>query len=292
MLDLEGLELTPAEREILACPQVYGVILFARNYVNKKQLKELTSSIKENNPSLLIGVDHEGGRVQRFQAEFSAIPAASEFGNLYDKDPQTAEKQLGMAAKIVAQELKDVGIDINFAPVLDLDYGKNTAIGNRSFSSDKNIVASLGKIYVQELENHGIKAVAKHFPGHGYATADSHVEFAIDTRDYQSIAENDLWPFQEVIKQGIFGIMPAHVIYAAGDEHAAGFSEYWLKKVLRDALKFKGTIFSDDLNMFAASSVGDMPARVDRALRACCDVVLICNNRKGVLQTLEANLCN
>jgi len=292
MLDLEGLELTPAEREILAYPQVYGVVLFARNYANKKQLKKLTVSIKEINHGLLIGVDHEGGRVQRFQTEFTVIPAASEFGDLYDKDPEVAEKQLEVAAQTVAQELKDVGIDINFAPVLDLDYGKNSAIGNRSFSGDKNIVAALGKIYVQELEGYGIKTVAKHFPGHGYAIADSHVEFATDARDYQSIAENDLCPFQEVVKQGIFGIMPAHVVYAAVDKNAAGFSQYWLRDILRDSLKFKGTIFSDDLNMFAASSVGDMSVRVNRALEAGCDVVLICNNREGVLQTLEENLCN
>ena len=292
MLDLEGIELMPAERELLAHPQIYGVILFARNYANKKQLKELTASIKCINPALLIGVDHEGGRVQRFQKEFTAIPEAAEFGLLYDKDQLTAENKLKTMGQTVAQELKDVGIDINFAPVLDLDYGKNPAIGNRSFSKDKNVVASLGEIYVQGLERHGIKAVAKHFPGHGFVNADSHVAFAVDSRDYPAISENDLYPFIEVIKQGVFGVMPAHVIYSAVDAHAAGFSAYWLQNILRDSLKFKGTIFSDDLNMFAASGVGAIPTRAAIALEAGCDVVLICNNRKGVLQTLEANLCN
>lgn len=292
MFDVGGWELTPEEREILAHPAVYGVILFARNYVDKKQLKKLTADIKQIDSSLLIGVDQEGGRVQRFQEEFTAIPAAVEFGRLYDKNPQSAENDLKKTFGIVAQELKDVGIDINFAPVLDLNYGTNKVINDRSFHADKKIVAHLGKIYAQELARGGIKAVAKHFPGHGFAEADSHVAFAVDERDDQTIADNDLYPFAEVIQQGIFGIMPAHVVYAAVDKNAAGFSKYWLRDILRASLKFKGVIFSDDLNMFAASNVGNMPARAIRALDAGCDVVLICNNRNGVQQTLEVNLCS
>ena len=286
MLDLEGLVLTPDERELLAHPCVYGVILFTRNYATKQQLKELIAGIKSINAALVIGVDQEGGRVQRLRDEFYPLPAAAEIGKCYDENPTVAENRLRALTKINAQELKEVGIDLNFAPVLDLAYGQSKVIGSRSFHAQPEVVARLGAIYIQELQRYGVRAVAKHFPGHGYATADSHFAVAADERDESAIIANDLVPFVAAIANHVDGIMPGHVIYSKVDEMPAGFSSSWLQKILRQQLKFIGTIFSDDLTMFAASGAGDLSNRVEQALRAGCDVVLICNNRKGVKEII------
>jgi len=288
MLDVEGAALTAAECAMLIHSSIYGVVLFARNYENKQQLTALIADIKKINHNLQIAVDHEGGRVQRFLEGFYQVPSALEMGRRYDQTPDLALNELKKIAQIMARELKEVGIDINFAPVVDVEYSRNSALYGRSFHEDYKKVAVLGKVYARELEQHGIKAVAKHFPGHGYAQADSHFAFAIDERDYQTISEHDLYPFAEVIKQGIFGIMAAHVVYDKVEQNVAGFSSFWLRKILRDKLKFEGTVFSDDLNMFAAGSGGNMRERVQCALHAGCDVVLICNNREGVRQVIES----
>jgi len=275
------------ERELLTHPQVYGVILFTRNYVNRGQLKHLITEIRKINRSLMIAIDHEGGNVQRLREEFSRIPAAAAMGKLYDENPAAAEKAVSTLAELVAQELKEMEIDINFAPVLDLNYGRNPAIGTRSFHANKNVVAFLGGVYIRELERRGVKAVAKHFPGHGYVDCDSHIATAVDDRSYATIAANDLLPFVTAIKQGVFGIMSSHVIYSAVDKFPATFSAYWLQNILREKLGFQDLIFSDDLNMYAASEVGDMITRATSAWQAGCNVVLICNNRTGVVQVLD-----
>lgn len=287
IIDVQGLELTPEDREILTHPFVGGVILFARNYTNPQQLRALTTAIRQVNPELLITVDHEGGRVQRFREGFTRIPPAAEFGKLYTTNPQLALIELAKAVTTMISELHAVGVDFSFAPVLDVDYGQNTVIGDRSFNQTPEIVAQLGAAYIDAVHANNGFAVGKHFPGHGGVRNDTHVAVAVDERDMTTILANDLLPFQIAIEHKIDAIMLAHVIYKAIDPNPATFSSYWIKNVLREKLNFRGIIFSDDLNMQAASIVGDFDVRVKLALDAGCNKVLICNNRDGVKKILK-----
>lgn len=288
MLDLQGTALDDEEREMLQHPLVGGVILFTRNYENPQQLAALIGEIHAlRNPPLLIAVDHEGGRVQRFRQGFTRLPAMRRFGEIYDKDRRRARQLAEQAGWVMASELRAVGVDFSFAPVLDLDYGVSGVIGDRSFHRRPEVVAELANAVMQGMHKAGMAATGKHFPGHGAVEADSHEAIPVDSRHFEDIAAEDIKPFERLIDNGMAGVMPAHVIYEKVDSRPAGFSPFWLKEVLRQRLEFQGVIFSDDLNMEGASVAGDPLARAEAALAAGCDVALICNNRAGALQILR-----
>ena len=289
MLDLDGVEITPQEREILSHPLVGGVILFTRNFASVEQLEALVQSLHEiRSPRLLIAVDHEGGRVQRFRDGFTALPAAAHFGQVYNEDPQLARHLAEVAGWLMAVELRAVGIDFSFTPVLDVDHGVSEVIGDRAFHQDPIVVTELARSYIKGMNEAGMAATGKHFPGHGGVEADSHIAIPVDKREYNDIYAHDILPFKRLAQQGLAAVMPAHVIYSKVDKLPAGFSPYWLKEILRKRLGFQGVIFSDDLNMEGASIMGDSyTERAHAALAAGCDMILMCNNRAGALEILD-----
>ena len=279
MLDVEGLELTAADRERLAHPLVGGVILFTRNYADRAQLAALTASIRAlRDPALVIGVDHEGGRVQRFRAGFTAIPPMRLLGETWDRDVAQAARDAEALGRTIAGELRPFAIDFSFAPVLDLAYGSSAVIGDRAFHRNPNAVAHLATALRRGLNAGGMAAVGKHFPGHGFVAADSHTDVPVDGRPMAAIAADDLVPFGALVRGGLEAVMPAHVIYPEIDAKPAGYSRIWLKEILRGRLGFDGMIFSDDLGMAGAHTAGDIVARAEAAVEAGCDVVLVCND--------------
>jgi beta-N-acetylhexosaminidase len=288
MLDVAGLELTPDDIERLQHPQVGGVILFARNFAAPLQLIQLAYSIRElRSPQLLVCVDHEGGRVQRFRHGFTTIPAMTELGKLWDRDPAQALAAARGCGFVIASELQAHGVDFSFTPVLDVDYGESSVIGDRALHHDPHTVAVLGEALQAGLNAAGMSSVGKHFPGHGYVRADSHHEIPIDERTLTEISATDLVPFQRMARSGMGGMMPAHVIYPKVDSKAAGFSSVWLQKILREKLGFDGLIFSDDLSMEGASTAGGVMSRANSALNAGCDMVLLCNDPRAQDTLLE-----
>jgi len=289
MLDIDGTELTPEDRELLRHPAVGGVILFARNYESPAQLAALTRAIHGlREPRLLIGVDQEGGRVQRFRIGFTRLPPAGRFGALHRHQPQRARQAAERIGWLMAAELRAVGVDFSFAPVLDLDRGVSRVIGDRAFAHGVNAVSDLAIAWTAGVHAAGMAAVGKHFPGHGGIAADSHEELPVDLRPLGDLTIEDLVPFARLIDHGLEAIMPAHVVYAQIDPYPAGFSRYWLGDVLRGQLGFQGVVFSDDLNMAAAGAGGDYRERARAALDAGCDVLLICNNRPAAVETVGA----
>lgn len=289
MVDLGGIELDAEDRELLQDPGVGGVILFARNYVSPRQLTELTSAIHAlREPRLLIGVDQEGGRVQRFRDGFSRLPAPGRIGDLFRRDPAGASAACGAVAWLMAAELRAGGVDFSFAPVLDLDRGQSRVIGDRSFGGSIELVEILAASWRAGAGRAGMASVGKHFPGHGGVEADSHSELPSDDRDWVTLALEDLVPFERLINQGLEAVMPAHVVYPRIAPDPAGFSPFWLREVLRGRLGFQGVIFSDDLNMAAAEAGGGYGERARAALEAGCDMLLICNNRPAAWEILEA----
>jgi beta-N-acetylhexosaminidase len=288
MLDVAGLELTPDDLERLQHPQVGGVILFARNFAAPLQLIQLAYSIRElRSPQLLVCVDHEGGRVQRFRHGFTTIPAMTELGKLWDRDPAQALAAARGCGFVIASELQAHGVDFSFTPVLDVDYGESSVIGDRALHHDPHTVAVLGEALQAGLNAAGMSSVGKHFPGHGYVRADSHHEVPIDERTLTEISATDLVPFQRMARSGMGGMMPAHVIYPKVDSKPAGFSSVWLQKILREKLGFDGLIFSDDLSMEGASTAGGVMSRANAALNAGCDIVLLCNDPRAQDTLLE-----
>lgn len=284
MLDLQGLELTFEEREILQHPQVGGIILFTRNFTHPEQLLNLIRDIRRSSHQyLVIAVDQEGGRVQRFREGFTRLPALESIGKITDK--RQACYLAEQHAWLMAAELLAMGVDFSFAPVLDLAKGVSQVIGDRAFHRDPKIVSMLAKSYISGLSQAGMASVGKHFPGHGTVSLDSHTEIPVDARTFDQIAKDDLIPFKECANQ-LTGIMPAHIVYSAVDSLPAGFSEFWLQKILRQQLNFKGIIFSDDLSMEGASQIGDVLMRARAALKAGCDMVLVCNDRPNALRVL------
>ena len=278
MIDVVGLDLSPEEREMLAHPLVGGVILFARNYVSREQLRVLTKAIHAlRSPPLLIAVDHEGGRVQRFVEGFTRLPPMRALGTVYDQDRALAQNLAGALGVVLAAELAEPGVDFSFTPVVDIDFGSSSVIGDRAFHADPTAVATLASALIAGMARVGMGAVGKHFPGHGYVRADSHHEVPLDERDFAAIEANDLAPYKRLISQGLAGIMPAHVIYPRVDSRPAGFSPVWLKDILRAKLGFDGMIFSDDLSMEGASVAGGIVDRARAALGAGCDMALVCN---------------
>lgn len=288
MLDVVGTELTADDIRRIQHPLVGGVILFKRNYTTNAQLKALTASIHQvRQPPLLIAVDHEGGRVQRFRDGFTKIPPMREFGKIWDQNPKHAKALALDAGWILAAELRAHGVDFSFTPVLDMDYGDSLVIGDRAFHLDPRAISDLAFSLMQGLKKAGMAAVGKHFPGHGFVVADSHVSMPIDEREFDQIAQHDMQPFRMLIDDGIPAIMPAHVIYPKVDDKPAGFSARWVQKILRERLGFNGAIFSDDLSMEAASVGGDVTTRALAALNAGCDMVLLCNQPAMADELLE-----
>ncbi len=289
MLDVDGHTLTAEDKAILEHPLVGGVILFSRNFSSVEQLEALVKAIHAiRSPQLLVAVDHEGGRVQRFRDGFSSIPAAGRIGLLYEHDQNRARHLAKMTGWLMAVELRAIDIDFSFAPVLDIDYGVSEVIGNRAFHHDANILSELATAYMQGMHEAGMAATGKHFPGHGAVKEDSHTDIPIDTRDYKDLVARDIVPFKRLIAQGLAGIMPAHVIYKKVDERPAGFSSFWLQDILRNKLNFQGVIFSDDLDMAGAGVMGESYTdRAAAALEAGCDMVLICNNRPAAISVLD-----
>ena len=290
MLDIGGTRLTAADKTKLLHPAVGGVILIARNYSSLAQLTQLTAEIHAlRNPPLLIAVDHEGGRVQRFRTEFTRLPPMRELGRIWDEHPRQARHLARQMGYVLAAELRAAGVDFSFTPVLDMDYGTSCVIGDRAIHGEPEAIADLAHSLMSGLKSGGMNAVGKHFPGHGCIQADSHLELPVDQRAYADIEMNDMVPFRKMIDLGMIGIMPAHVIYPKVDSRPAGFSEVWLKKILRGELEFEGCIFSDDLNMEGAAFAGTVLQRAESALHAGCDMVLICNNPDAA-DTLLAEL--
>lgn len=281
MLDVAGLTLAADEKDKINHPNTGAVIIFSRNYQNPEQVTELINSIRAaRNGKLLIAVDQEGGRVQRFQQGFTRLPPAAS----YAQAPELAEP----AGWLMAAELLAVGVDFSFAPVLDIDCGVSDIIGNRSFSTDPKLATRLSSLFRKGMNAAGMAATGKHFPGHGAVALDSHLTLPVDERDLDSIRAKDLLPFKQLIEEGLEGIMPAHVVYPKIDPNPAGFSPFWIGQILRKELNFNGTVFSDDLSMKGAASVGDFPERARLAQLAGCDMILVCNNPAAADQVLES----
>lgn len=288
MLDIAGTELTAEDRRRLVHPLAGGVILFSRNYSGPEQLAVLTADIHAlRHPPLVIAVDHEGGRVQRFRDGFTLIPPMRELGRAWDAGPQHGRQLATEAGFVLAAELRAHGVDLSLAPVLDIDHGESSVIGDRALHSDPRAVAELARALLQGFKQAGMSGVGKHFPGHGYVRGDSHLEVPVDDRPYEQIDAADLAPFRRLIDAGLGGIMPAHVIYSRVDDRPAGFSQLWLKQVLRGRLGFGGVVFSDDLSMEGASVAGGVVERAEAAFAAGCDMAIVCNNPASIDELLE-----
>ena len=278
MLDVVGTRLSAEDEARLRHPLVGGVILFKRNYESPEQLAELTAAIHALRSSpLLIAVDHEGGRVQRFRDGFTKIPPMRELGKLWDSHPHRARHLAQQTGYVLAAELRGCGVDFSFTPVLDVDHGQSCVIGDRAFHSDPQAIAELAHSLLLGLRQGGMHTVGKHFPGHGYVQADSHLAIPVDDRAFVDIELCDLVPFRQMISFGLTAVMPSHVIYPRIDSRPAGFSPVWLKDILRGQMGFEGCIFSDDLSMEGATVAGGIVQRAQAALNAGCDMVLVCN---------------
>jgi len=289
VLDPAGPALGDDDRRRLLHPAAGGVILFAHNYESPEQLLALTEEISRlREPELPISVDHEGGRVQRFAQGFTTLPPMRRLGVLWDRNREAGKRAARAVGTVIAAELGAHGVDFSFTPVLDLDYGASAVIGHRAFHYDPVAVGALAAQLIEGLAGGGMAAVGKHFPGHGFAGADSHVAVPRDERAVKDLFRKDLPPYEAAIKAGLAAVMPAHVIYPQADAEPAGYSRYWLQEVLRGKLGFGGLIFSDDLSMEGASTAGGVPERARAALAAGCDQVLLCQKPKEQEALLEA----
>lgn len=289
MLDVEGLVLNEHDRKRLLHPQTGGVILFSRNYQSPEQLQALVREIHAlRAPRLIVAVDQEGGRVQRFREGFQRLPAMGLLGDLYDKDQAQAISMAETTGWVMAAELLYYGIDLSFAPVLDLGHKISTVIGDRAFHTHPEVIVRLANALIRGMKQAGMEAVGKHFPGHGSVEGDSHHVMPFDRRAESTIMSNDLIPFQRVIDNHLTGIMMAHVIYEKVDPMSAGFSQHWIQQVLRQQLGFEGVVFSDDLNMAGAEIAGNFSQRAAASLEAGCDMLLVCNNPEGADEVLES----
>lgn len=285
MLDVAGLTLNAEDIRRIQHPLTGGVILFARNYKNRKQLTALTLAIHAARPGVLIAVDHEGGRVQRFKTDgFTKLPAMRALGALWEHDVLQATKLATATGFVLAAELRACGVDLSFTPVLDLDHGESGVIGDRAFHRDARVVTLLAKSLNHGLMLAGMANCGKHFPGHGFVKADSHVAIPVDQRSLKAIMAEDAAPY-DWLGLGLSAVMPAHVIYPKVDKHPAGFSKKWLS-ILRNQMQFEGVIFSDDLSMEGASVAGSVLDGAHAALAAGCDMVLICNSPEKADQLL------
>lgn len=286
MFDLVGPALHQEEKELLLHPAAGGVIFFTRNYENPRQIAGLVESIRALRPQLLIAVDHEGGRVQRFREGFTSLPPAARYAER--SAPEEIASTLETAGWLMAAELRAVDIDFSFAPVLDVERGVSQVIGDRSFSRDAEAAGEYALAFSLGMKRAGMASVGKHFPGHGAVALDSHHALPQDPRPFSEISAIDLQPFRKLIGQGLEGVMPAHVVYSQVDDRPAGFSGRWIGEVLRKDLAFEGAVFSDDLAMEGASFAGGYPDRARLALDAGCDMVLLCNRPEAIGFVLES----
>jgi beta-N-acetylhexosaminidase len=288
VLDIAGFELTSEDRERLSHPLAGSVILFTRNYQSPEQLAALTKGIHElRSPSLLIAVDHEGGRVQRFREGFTRLPPMRKLGEIWDHSSHRARQLAHQTGYVLAAELRACGVDFSFTPVLDLDYGSSSVIGDRACHRNPQAVGELAHNLMLGLREGGMASCGKHFPGHGFVRADSHIAMPVDERSFADLEMDDLIPFKQMIDFGLQAVMPAHVIYPKVDARPAGFSPVWLQDILRKRLGFNGVIFSDDLSMEGASVAGGPVERAEAAFEAGCDMVLLCNNPASADQLLD-----
>ena len=287
MVDVAGLELTPEDRDVLRHPLVGSVILFTRNYASSEQLSRLVADIHAvRSPALIVGVDQEGGRVQRFRPGFSALPPLRRIGHEFDLDAKhglTLARSMGW---LMAAEIRAHGIDLSFAPCVDLDYGVSEVIGDRAFHAKPEAVAQLALAYMAGMKDAGMAATAKHFPGHGAVVADSHQSLPVDRRDWQALAD-DVLPYRRLIANALPGVMVAHVMFPAEDAAPASLSRRWIQNALREELRFEGAVFTDDLSMGGAAEFGDIVHRARAALAAGCDVLPVCNDRASVAKLLD-----
>ena len=287
MIDLEGTVLQPEERELLAHPSVGSVILFARNYAEPEQLTRLIADIHAvRSPALIVGVDHEGGRVQRFRAGFSKLPPLRRIGHEHDADPQAGAALARELGWLMAAELRAHGVDLSFAPCVDLDYGVSEVIGDRALHADPAVVGALAVAYQAGMRSAGMAATAKHFPGHGAVVADSHHALPVDRRRLVDL-DADIAPYRLLIANGLAGVMVAHVLYPEVDAVPASASARWIRGILRDELRFQGVVFADDLSMVGAAAVGGIVERAERGLAAGCDVLPVCNHRPSAIAVIE-----
>ena len=289
MLDIDGTGLSPADRDLLKEPATGGVILFTRNYESVEQIADLVAEIRAlRSPPLLVAVDHEGGRVQRFREGFTAIPPMRRIGREYDRDAASAIAAARSAGWMIASELRAVGIDLCFAPCLDLDWGVSDIIGNRAFHDKPEVVSELAAEFCRGLRSAGMAAVGKHFPGHGAVLLDSHLRLPVDRREYGHVLD-DMRPYEQLVGSGhLPGVMLAHIVYEQMDAMPAGFSEFWIQRELRSRLGFGGAVFCDDLSMKATRDYGSMADRARLALDAGCDMILVCNDRDAAHQAVDA----
>ena len=286
MLDCAAYELSAQEREMLEHPLVGGVILFTRNYYDKAQLKALIRAIRQAaRQPLLIAVDHEGGRVQRFRTGFTELPAMGAILPAVNYDMAKASELANACGQILACELRELDIDMSFGPVLDID-GCSTVIGDRALADNAEAVIALASAIIEGMQTQGMPVTGKHFPGHGSVVADSHIALPVDERTFSEIEHTDMVVFKQLINK-LDAVMPAHVIYEQVDPQPAGFSEFWLQSVLRQQMQFDGVVFSDDLSMHGASVAGGYSQRAQQALQAGCNMVLACNNTAGAIDILD-----
>jgi len=287
MVDVAGTELTAEDRRVLAHPLVGAVILFTRNFSSVAQLEVLVREIRAvRRPPLLVTVDHEGGRVQRFRTGFTELPPQRAIGRVYDLDPDAGRRLAWQCGWLLAAELRAVGIDLSFAPCVDLDHGVSEVIGDRAYHRRPEAVATLAVACMQGMRAAGMAATAKHFPGHGAVVADSHKSLPVDRRPLTELGE-ELLPYQRLIANGLTSVMVAHVLFPEVDPSPAGFSRRWIQQELRWGMGFTGAVFSDDLSMGGAAFAGTVPERARRALAAGCDILSVCNDRQAVLATLD-----
>jgi len=287
MVDVSGLELTPEDRDVLRHPLVGSVILFTRNYADSEQLGRLVADIHAvRTPALVVAVDQEGGRVQRFRPGFCSLPSLRRIGHEFDVDARAGVALARSMGWLMAAELRAHGVDLSFAPCVDLDYGVSEVIGDRAFHARPEVVAQLALAYMTGMKDAGMAATAKHFPGHGAVVADSHKSLPVDRRPWSELGD-DLLPYRRLIANGLPGVMVAHILFPAVDPAPSSLSRRWIQNALREEMRFEGAVFTDDLSMGGAAEYGDIVARAEAALDAGCDVLPVCNDRPSVARLLD-----
>ncbi len=286
MLDIQGTELCNEDKACISHPMCGGLILFSRNFHSSAQIRSLIASIRRIKQDIIIAVDQEGGRVQRFKQDFTLLPPIASLGNLFQAHPDLALQRARQFGELMAMEVLSVGCDISFSPVLDLGLESSQIIGNRAFAIDQETITQLASAFIGGMRQAGMAATGKHFPGHGSVDEDSHLTIPTDLRDYKTIKNNDMKPFAN-LKNELLAMMTAHIIYPKIDSEPVGFSKVWIQKILRQQIGFDGVVFSDDLSMKGAEVAGDFKQRTVKALSAGCDMVLICNNRQQLKIVLE-----
>lgn len=295
IINVESTTLSPEEKDLIGHPLVGGVILFSRNYESPSQLRELCQAIRfSRQQALLIMVDQEGGRVQRFIEGFTRLPAFSLYGRIYDQEPQKALKLAEQVAWLMAAELLDTGVDLSLSPVLDLNKEISSIIGERAFHRQPGIVIELAQAFIRGMKGAGMAALGKHFPGHGSVQLDSHLSLPMDNRSFEEIYRDDMQTFTALIQSNIPAIMAAHIVFPKIDSKAVGYSSIWLKDILRKQLQYKGLVLSDDINMEGANISANYADRFAIAREAGCDLVLLCNNKSAVIKVIDqfSNLVN